>query len=211
MTKLLAPREPMKPVLVFDPDVPENVRYADTPRKLAVLYAQGFKKVKPQRLGQVLAKTRKKLGLDVYGMAVVLEQRGVKLTPYTLDQLEDGVAPADFTVHFVKTLAAALGVTVAELVYKSRRLTNGVKPADVRHITELTPWTAKGSVMGNFQSLEFEAVVLAHDEDEAKERIKAHAKKAGFNMKAFSVNEITRRKMKPDCVYFIARGKECCT
>lgn len=201
MTKLLAPREPMKPVLVFDPNVPENVRYADTPRKLSVYYAQGFQKVKPKRLGHILAQVRQKLALDINAMVAVLAQHGLEITPYALEQLEKGTPPNDFTVHFVKTLAAALNISVGELVHKNRRLSRGIRPADVRHITELAAW----KVQGHVEDRAFDAVVLAHDSDEAKEMVRSGARSAAYNASTIRVDEVKLFKMKPRCVHFATR------
>lgn len=173
---------------MFDPGQPDVIRLVGTPRELFQAQQAGFKHVKGSRIGQVLHSTRSQLGLDLQGMSAFLQQRACDVKPHTVRALEEGHLPSNVTVPVIKKIAAALQISVGELIYKYSRLNN---PLRTQSVESLKGGLWVFHVKAHNENRIFHAHCIARNEEDATLIFLAKAKKS-FNATKILIDAVTR-------------------
>lgn len=184
----------MKTKMVFNPAMPEDIRLAKTDRALALLNNQGYKHVRPARLGSVLLRARKQLELQQIDFVALLVQRGVPINLHTLRQLEDGKSTSSVTVFFVKSLATALGITLEQLLLKAPRLKTEITKKDLAQFrTAIQVFKVTAQAEDKLLS----GHCLAYTESDAKV---AFLRSAGDKYKNLEILKVARVALRECCL-----------
>lgn len=105
-------------LILYHPDIPNKLELVFEAGPLYKLYSQGYKKISLVRIGHLLRKFRKNLGISTDEMVDKLEDNGVFISKGQLQQLETEKCKKHsfLSVAALTALAQFFYLTVSDLV-----------------------------------------------------------------------------------------------